>query len=158
VAHEQANLDCVEIGSRWRRDGVRTAVVHSRAVAASEQTLEALVRDELRGPVSELVRQVVVELVREQLNGHAPAPVEATVTRTETTQESTNGSMSTSASADRKACVLCGETKPSSSFDPGRRQCRTCRTARYPKKRGARATTMPAAVDQEPPRTSPDEP
>jgi len=37
-------------------------------VAAPEQTLEALVRDELRGPVSELVRQVVVELVREELN------------------------------------------------------------------------------------------
>jgi hypothetical protein len=32
-------------------------------VAAPEQTLEALVRDDLRGPVSEVVRQVVVELV-----------------------------------------------------------------------------------------------
>jgi hypothetical protein len=32
-------------------------------VAAPEQTLEALVRDDLRGPVSELVRQVGVELV-----------------------------------------------------------------------------------------------
>jgi hypothetical protein len=35
--------------------------------------LEALVGNELRGPVSELVRQVVVELVREQLNGAAPS-------------------------------------------------------------------------------------
>jgi hypothetical protein len=41
-------------------------------VAAPEQTLEALVRDELRGPVSELVRRVVVELVHEQLNGSGP--------------------------------------------------------------------------------------
>ena len=43
-------------------------------VAAPEQTLKALVKDELRGPVSELVRQVVVELVHEQLNGHATDP------------------------------------------------------------------------------------
>jgi hypothetical protein len=37
--------------------------------APAGQPLEALVWDELRGPVSELVRKVVVELVREQLNG-----------------------------------------------------------------------------------------
>jgi hypothetical protein len=42
--------------------------------APAEAPLEQLVRDELRGPVSELVRQVVVELVREQLNGAAPGP------------------------------------------------------------------------------------
>jgi hypothetical protein len=42
--------------------------------APAGQPLEALVRDELRGPVSELVRQVVVELVREQLNGSGPGP------------------------------------------------------------------------------------
>ena len=32
------------------------------------QSLEALVRDELRGPVAELVERVVRELVHEQLN------------------------------------------------------------------------------------------
>jgi hypothetical protein len=36
-------------------------------VTAPPETLEALVKDELRGPVSELVRRVVVELVHEQL-------------------------------------------------------------------------------------------
>jgi hypothetical protein len=41
-------------------------------VAAPPQTLEALVREELRGPVSELVERVVRELVREQLNGSGP--------------------------------------------------------------------------------------
>jgi hypothetical protein len=41
--------------------------------APAGQPLEALVRDELRGPVSELVRQIVVELVHEQLNGSAPS-------------------------------------------------------------------------------------
>jgi hypothetical protein len=43
--------------------------------APAETPLEQLVRDELRGPVSELVRQVVVELVREQLNGAAETAV-----------------------------------------------------------------------------------
>jgi hypothetical protein len=38
-------------------------------VAAPEQTLEALVRDELRGPVSELVRRLVPSLGAEALNG-----------------------------------------------------------------------------------------
>jgi hypothetical protein len=46
-------------------------------VAAPEQTLEALVRDELRGPVQELVRRLAVELVHEQLNGAAPVVTEA---------------------------------------------------------------------------------
>jgi hypothetical protein len=60
---------------RHRRT-ISRRVVDSEAVAAPPQTLEALVRDELHGPVSELVRQVVVELVREQLNGAAQVHVE----------------------------------------------------------------------------------
>jgi hypothetical protein len=41
-------------------------------VAAPPQTLEALVRDEWRGPVQEIVRRLVPELVAEALNGAAP--------------------------------------------------------------------------------------
>jgi hypothetical protein len=44
-------------------------VVDFLIVAAPEQTLEALVRDELRGPVSELVRRLVPSLGAEALNG-----------------------------------------------------------------------------------------
>jgi hypothetical protein len=44
-------------------------------VAAPPETLEARVRNELRGPVSELVRHVILELVREQLNGAAETAV-----------------------------------------------------------------------------------
>jgi hypothetical protein len=40
--------------------------------ASVEVPLEALVKDELREPVAELVRRVVVELVHEQLNGSGP--------------------------------------------------------------------------------------
>jgi hypothetical protein len=43
--------------------------------APAGQPLEVLVRDELRGPVSEFVRRVVVEVVREELNGAAEAAV-----------------------------------------------------------------------------------
>jgi hypothetical protein len=38
-------------------------------VAAASDSLEQIIRNELRGPVTELVRRVVVELVGEQLNG-----------------------------------------------------------------------------------------
>jgi hypothetical protein len=113
--------------------------------ASAGQPLEALVKDKLRGPVSELVRRVVVELVHEQLNGYGPAPVETEVT------PSANG-----AAPSTKVCTLCGETKPSSAFNAGRRQCRKCRNARYPRNRGARSTAaveVVAAGDEEPPRT-----
>jgi hypothetical protein len=44
---------------------------------AAPAELEQIIRDELRAPVSELVRQVVIELVREQLNGAAEVHVDA---------------------------------------------------------------------------------
>jgi hypothetical protein len=45
-------------------------------VTAPDETLEALVRDELRAPVAELVRRLVPQLVAEALNGTAAIPVE----------------------------------------------------------------------------------
>jgi hypothetical protein len=73
-------------------------------VAAPPQTLEALVRDELRGPVSKLVRRVVVELVREQLNGHAPVETTAANGATET--------------PSTKVCRKCEREKPASGVRP----------------------------------------
>jgi hypothetical protein len=111
--------------------------------APAGQPLEALVKDELRGRVSELVRRIVVELIHEQLNGgHAGLDLQEV-------PASTNG-----ATPSTKVCTLCGETKPSSAFNAGRRQCRKCRNARYPRSRRARGTaTAPTAGDEEPPRT-----
>jgi hypothetical protein len=75
-------------------------------VAAPEQTLEALVRDELRGPVRQLVEQVVRELVREQLNGHAAAA---------------------DATPATKVCRACELEKPADQFGKGRRVWKACR-------------------------------
>jgi hypothetical protein len=112
-------------------------------VAAPPQRLEALVRDELRGPVSEIVEQVVRELVREQLNGTTPLPVEATAA------PSANGATE---APSTKVCRICGETKPASAFETGRLQCRTCRGRRYPRNGRARGTVTAPAVDEEPPQ------
>jgi hypothetical protein len=83
---------------------------------------EALVRDKLRGPVSELVRQVVVELVREQLNGHLGSPaVPPKAARRP-------GPTPKPAPAERR-CNRCGETKPADEYARGRGTCRSCRRA-----------------------------
>jgi hypothetical protein len=82
-----------------------------RCVAAPAPTSEVLVRDELRGPVSDLVRRVVVELVREQLNGAASVATEA--------PQNTNGAT--------KTCRTCGIEKPADQFAANRRVCKSCR-------------------------------
>jgi hypothetical protein len=53
------------------RESSDRGVVDSDRGRAGRATDEALVRDELRGPVSELVRRVVVELTGEEI----PRPV-----------------------------------------------------------------------------------
>jgi hypothetical protein len=110
-------------------------------VTAPEASLEALVRDELRGPVTDLVRRVVVELVHEQLNG---ALAESVVGGSENAQNATNGAAAASdtprPSTDRKTCRVCG--RQDVSFDRGRRVCRNCRVQqqRERKARAAQAT------------------
>jgi hypothetical protein len=99
--------------------------------APAEAPLEQLVRDELRGPVSELVQRVVVELVREQLNGAAPGPpAQTAVSGTENAQEPRlrPGPKPKLAPAERR-CNRCGETKPAGEYAPGRGTCRSCRRA-----------------------------
>jgi hypothetical protein len=114
-------------------------------VAAPLQTLEALVRDELRGPVQEIVRrlvpELVPELVAEALNGATPATMEP---------KAANGA---TAAPSTKVCRVCGETKPATAFEAGRQQCRACRSRRYPRHSRARGTVTAPAVDEEPPRT-----
>jgi hypothetical protein len=101
--------------------------------APAEAPLEQLVRDELRGPVSELVRQVVLELVREQLNGAAPSlglTAETTVSGPENAQEPRlrPGPKPKPAPAERR-CNRCGETKPAAEYGRGCGTCRSCRRA-----------------------------
>ena len=103
-------------------------------MAAPGQTLEALVRDELRGPVGQLVRKVVVELVHEQLNGAVPEAevltridVVAAPTAQETIEASTEGKPLPPVSRTRRTCARCGEEKDMIAFGRGRRVCRRCR-------------------------------
>jgi hypothetical protein len=81
--------------------------------ATAGLTLQEIVKDELRGPVEALVRQVVIELVREQLNGAAPVETKSA--------SSTDGAPST------KVCRSCGSEKPAGAFARNRRVCRDCR-------------------------------
>jgi hypothetical protein len=117
-------------------------------VAAPGQTLKALVRDELRGPVSELVRQVVVELVHEELTAAAPVATEA--------PQSTNG-----ATPSSKTCRTCGIEKPADQFALNRRVCRPCRRqqnlaweAERVERRREQRTHAPGDDDEEGPRAS----
>jgi hypothetical protein len=96
--------------------------------------LEELVREELRGPVAELVARLVPELVAEALNGHAastaPSLAGASQSAQDATEGSTEGKSSRSTSTApraRRTCTRCGETKDLIAFGRGRRVCRRCR-------------------------------
>ena len=93
--------------------------------------LEQIIRDELRQPVAALVRQVVVELVHEQLNGSGPKPsAQTAVSGPENAQEPRlrPGPKPRSAPTERR-CNRCGETKPAGEYARGRGTCRSCRRA-----------------------------
>jgi hypothetical protein len=118
--------------------------------APAGQPLEALVKDELRGPVSELVRCVVVELVHEQLNGSGPGPsAQTAVSGPENAQEPRlrPGPKPMTAPTERR-CNRCGETKPAGEYGRGRGTCRSCRRAQQ-RQHDRRA----ALADEEPPRS-----
>jgi hypothetical protein len=112
--------------------------------ASAEAPLEQLVRDELRGPVSELVRRVVVELVHEQLNGHALSLGSPAVPARRP------GPTPKPAPAKRR-CNRCKETKPADEYARGRGTCRSCRRAQQ-REHGQRVAL---AEDEEP---HPDDP
>jgi hypothetical protein len=101
-------------------------------VAAPAQGLEALVRDELRGPVAELVRRLVPELVAETLNGSGPSAA-VVLPGADTPPQPTNGAAATpdtssvSTAPTTRRCKICGVDKPLSAFGPHRHQCKPCR-------------------------------
>jgi hypothetical protein len=124
---------------------------------AAPAELEEIVRDELRQPIEQLVRQVVVELVREQLNGAAPGlgpPTETAVDGPENAQQARNGpsriSDTPQTSSVLKTCRVCGEQKPARAFERGHRQCRQCRRAAERRSRERRtAARATAKADRE---------
>jgi hypothetical protein len=112
--------------------------------APAGQPLEALVRDELRGPVSELVRRVVVELVHDQLSGgHTGLDLREV-------QPATN-----SATPSTKGCRTCGREKPADQFARNRRVCKPCRREQgrsWEEKRVARRKQAALDDDEEAPQ------
>jgi hypothetical protein len=115
--------------------------------------LEDLIRAELQPHIEEITRRLVVELVREQLNG----AVEAQRAPSEVTNGSPPTQQSSSRSQGRKsrstklraqpdrACRECGEL----GTMPGRRICSRCK-----RKQDVRAAARKqAADDEERPRT-----
>ena len=123
----------------------------------AEARLEQLVRDELRGPVSALVRQVVVELVREQLNGNGAASLgssaEPAVSGPENAQQPRRrpGPIPKPAPVERR-CNRCGETKPAGEYGRGRGTCRSCRRAQQ--REHARRAALPEAEEPHPARSA----
>jgi ribosomal protein L40E len=100
-------------------------------VAAPGHELEALVRDELRAPVQELVRRLVPELVAEALNGSVAASA-----RTSTPP----------ATPQTKICRTCGQEKPIGAYDRHRGTCRQCRQ-RQARDREQRTSAAPTSDD-----------
>jgi hypothetical protein len=105
--------------------------------APPPETLEALVRDELRAPVARLVRKLIPELVAEELNDAASAevgpPTEGLSEPRPTPQErrAEEGKAPAypqAAETPTKVCSLCGKAKPLDAFGQGRAQCRSCRS------------------------------
>ena len=108
-------------------------VVNSEAVAvspAAEPTLKTLIRDELRAPVARIVREVVVELVHEQLNGNGHADVVLSVQGATQERRKRNGRTAGKVEAsETRTCQRCGRAQPLDRFEPGRRTCRRCRNS-----------------------------
>jgi hypothetical protein len=112
-------------------------------VATPAESLEEIVRAELREPAVEIVRRLVLDLAREELDRIAatlsnggPEPRADLLLRGNYSPEDEpralppTSDLSPSPAGSARLCRLCGQRKPPSDFEPGRRACRTCRAAR----------------------------
>jgi hypothetical protein len=133
-------------------------------VVAPAESLEEIVRAELREPVAELVRRVVLDLAREEaeaqlsrlrasLNGGpGAAAAEMVPSGPQSPQEATGALAEGSVSPPmpQRLCRACGETKPAEAFERGRWQCRDCRRVtarRHYRDRQARARSVVRAAN-----------
>ena len=122
----------------------------------TEPTLETLIRDELRAPIAQLVREVVIELVHAELNGHADSESQrltpSSLSARGTTQERRNGKRRTptkgNSTAELQECRRCHERKPPAAFEGTRRTCRRCRTAEQISRRRRLARQSEANGDE----------
>jgi hypothetical protein len=120
-------------------------------VAAPPESLEALVRDELRAPVAELVRRLVPELVAEQVNGGGPPtenPSRGGAAPNGATKASKGSPDYPPAPRARKTCASCGEVKDAIAFGGRRRVCRRCRGRQERERRNARTAAQANGDDE----------
>jgi hypothetical protein len=124
------------------------------------ETLEEIVRAELREPVADVVRRLVVELAREELgriaaslNGGPGPTAEMVLDGPQDRQEPPRAlgegpRPARPATATRRRCASCGEEKAARGFEQGRRQCRVCRAEAARRRYHARQTRARAAAAQ----------
>jgi hypothetical protein len=119
---------------------------------------------ELEQAVHQLEHQarVAVLLVKRELDQLAAANGDAMVSAGRHSPQDAPPTVAEGPNIRPKVCRVCGQQKPGSEFEPGRRQCRTCRR-RYEREREAarrdRANgTAPAAeapASPDPPEPQP---
>ena len=110
------------------------AIASHSLVVADVVELEQLVRSELRPQVEQLIERLLPEIVHEV--------VAQSVNGAGMVRERRRGvadATTTVAQGPNKVCGLCGRTEPDVRFDPGRRQCRTCRTRQQRERSKAKA-------------------
>jgi hypothetical protein len=133
-------------------------------VDAPAESLEEIVRAELREPAVEIVRRLVLDLAREELdriaaslNGKPEPRADLLLRGSPAPQDEPRALPPTSdlppsPAASSRLCRLCGQLKPPSDFERGRHQCRACRRegARRPYRERQERAIARAANGSEP--------
>jgi hypothetical protein len=126
-------------------------------VTAPVETLEDLVRAELRPVVGDVVRLLVLDLAREELgriaaslNGRPRRPTEMVLPGSQEHQElpralGEGSDPPENGAAPLRRCRGCDETKPPDAFEAGRHECRACRAARKRREYRARRAAAEAS-------------
>lgn len=107
-------------------------------MAVLQVQLEEIIRAELREPVEEIVRRVVVELVHEQLNGHTEMPLGRPISESPPTTQALT----------QRLCKDCEQVKDITEFEPHRHVCRRCRREQHHRRQQAAAAADEGLADQ----------
>jgi hypothetical protein len=121
--------------------------------------LGQLVRKELRDPIADVVRLLVVELARDELGRIAaslnggPGPTGSIVLPSPQDRQTPRALPEASHApqtrkATRRRCSSCGQEKAARSFEKGRSQCRDCRHEAARRRYRERQARIRAAAEE----------